>query len=85
MPPVETNSQHMGVHQGNDFSSWTLYKCFTCITKLTETKILEKIDWDTGVFDQFLDRLRDFESTEEVWRTLFEKPSLFTTDIDKWT
>ena len=61
-----------------------LYKDFTVAIKLTENKRLDATDPDSVIFDQYLDRLRDGDNTEEDWNTLHEKCSLFAMRMTSW-
>ena len=77
------NSLWIGTCHGDD--SWVLSSCqeFAVVIKLTENKRIDPTDPKTVIFDQFLDRLRDGENTEEDWNTLREKYSIFAMGIDE--
>ena len=71
--PARANSPWKGACQVNDLPSWSSYKDFTVVIKLTENKRLDNTDPSESIFDQFLDRLCGSESAEEDWNALREK------------
>ena len=51
---------------------------------LKENNRLDNTNQNSVVFNQFLDKFRDGENTEEDWNTLREKCSFLAIGIDEW-
>ena len=65
LPPASANSLWIDIFQGDDLRGLSLCKEFKVVIKLIENKRMYPIDPNAVIFDQFLDKLRDSESTED--------------------
>ena len=65
LPPVMANSMWTYACTGDDLAGWNFHAEFTTVTKLTENNRLDTTDPDAVTFDNFLDKTRDGENTEE--------------------
>ena len=84
LPLVGSNSLWIDISINNDLLRYLLYLQFDNIIILEENNRLDHNNEDTVAFDNFLNRLRNGNNTEDDWNLLYNKCSCYSIGHAGW-